>query len=368
MSLELNWSCSGSVSGEMVNVVNPRASTSADAVNGPAWNLWWMKERMKEVGWTVVSSSDSQSTSSSDLWGSTFDATLRSSKNSKIFYNSSGGAHSWMVLQAPSGSASEYYFIIDYVSSDAASNKAQFTVSKGPIGGGSTTTRATGSADFGINSNTNSGATTLIIFDDYSNTTAQHRVNFHYTTNGAFIFSEVQVGKGKFTGFLSFLPLQNTHAVDQYKWVLVGLDIFNNASGYSAFANYGLTGQALYTEGSNAISGRSHDGGVALNLAGAVLAIAPEGGAFNSNGIVFSGVLTAPNASDSTYSDFPITVVNAVNGPSELKGRLPDITWTSVSIPNGAVAPVKSVAADAYERTKYLMMWLPWTSVDAPIL
>ena len=155
---------------------------------------------------------------------------------------------------------------------------------------------------------------------------------------------------------------------DEYKWVLVGLDTYNNAAGNSTFANYGLTGQALYTEGSNAISGRSHNGAVALNLAGAVLAIAPEGGAFNSNGILFSGVLTAPNASDSTYSDFPITVVNAVNGPAELKGRLPDVTWTSVSIPNGAVTPVKSVAADTYERTKHLMMWLPWTSVDAPIL
>lgn len=367
MSLELNWSCSGSVSGEMVNVVNPRASTSADAVNGPAWNLWWMKERMKEVGWTVVSSSDSQSTSSSDLWGSTFDATLRSSKNSKVFYHATGAPHSWMVLQAPSGSASGYYFIIDYTSVDVVSNKAQFTVTKGPIGGGTTSTRPTGSADFGINASANAGATTLIIFDDYPSTTAQHRVNFHYTNDGAFMFSEVQVGKGKFTNFLSFLPLQNTHAVDQFKWVLVGLDIYTGAAGGSAFYNFGITGQPLYTEGSNAISGRSHNGATALNLAGAIPVVIPEGGSIGT-GILFSSVLTAPNASDATYSDFPITVVNAANGPAELKGRLPDVTWTSVSIPNGAVTPVKSVAADTYERTKYLMMWLPWTSVDAPIL
>lgn len=363
MSLELNWSCSGSVSGEMVNVVNPRASTSADAVNGPAWNLWWMKERLKEVGWTVVSSSNSLTASSGDLWGDTFDATLRTSKNSKIFYNASGGAHSWMALSGPSGSeASDYYFIIDYSSVDGASTKGQFIATKGPIGGGTTITRPTGSADFGIHVNNSATTTTLIFFDDSTNTTAQHRLNFHYASNGAFMFSEVQVGKGKFTGFLSFLPLQNTHAVDQYKWVFVALDV------YGASSTYGTTGQALYFESCGAITGRTHNGAMALNLAGAVPAVAPEGGSFNSNGILFSTVLTAPNASDSSYSDFPITVVNTTNGPAELKGRLPDITWTSVSIPNGAVTPIKSIAADKYERTKYLMMWLPWTSISAPIL
>lgn len=373
MSLELAWSCSGSVSGEMVNITNPRANTSADAVNGPAWNLWKMKECLKEVGWTVVSSSDSQTTSSSDLWGSTFDETLRSSKNSKIFYNTTGGAHSWIVLAAPTGSDAEgHYFIIDYVSSDGTnpSNKAQFVITKGPIEGGSTTSKPTGSADFGIHS-TNSAASAqyLAFFDDYSNNTAQHRLNFHYTSDGAFMFTESQVGKGRFTFFLSFVPLQNAHAADEYDWVLVGLDVYSNASGWSPFGTVGGgTAAPLWFESSGAITGRSHNGAVALNMAGAVPAIAPEGGSFNANGIVFSAVLTAPNASDTTYSDFPIIVVNTANGPGEMKGRLPDITWTSTAIPNGAAAPPKATAASNYERVKYLMMWLPWVSSQSPIL
>jgi hypothetical protein len=140
-----------------------------------------MKECLKEVGWTVVSSSDSLTTSSSDLWGSTFDETLRSSKNSKIFYNTTNGAHSWIVLAAPTGSdAAGHYFIMDYVSADftTPSNKAQFVITKGPIGGGSTTAKPTGSADFGIHS-TNSAATAqyMAFFDDY---TTQTKLPLHF--------------------------------------------------------------------------------------------------------------------------------------------------------------------------------------------
>lgn len=370
MALELAWSCSGSVSGEMVNVINPRATTSGDFVNGPAWNLWWFKERLKEVGWTVVSSSNSQTTSSSDLWGSSFNDTIRSSKNTNVFYGYAGNAHSWIVLSAPSGSnAAGNYLILDYASSDASAVKAQFVIAKGAIGGGSTTTRPSGSAEFGINSTNGASATEIVIFDDYTNSTAQHRVNFHYSSEGAFIFTEAQVGKGKFTHFISFLPLQNTHAVDNYKWVMVGLDNYLNAAGWGQFYTIGgTTASPLWIEGSGAITGRAHDGATLLELAGAVLAVAPEGGSLSSSTILFSGLLTAPNASDATYSDFPITIVNTSGGPIEFKGRLPDITWTSTAIPNGAVSPPKANANSAYERVKHIMMWLPWTSTSAPVL
>jgi hypothetical protein len=181
------------------------------------------------------------------------------------------------------------------------------------------------------------------------------------------MFTEAQVGKGRFTFLLSFVPLQNTHAADNYKWILAGFDSYNNASGYTPFSNFGSAAPFWY-ESSGAITGRSHNGAVALNMAGIVPVIAPEGGAVNVNGIVFSAILTAPNASDTTYSDFPIVVVNTANGPGEMKGRIPDITWTSTSIPNGAAAPPKATAASSYERVKHIMMWIPWVTSQSPVL
>lgn len=379
MSLELNWSCSGSVSGEMVNVVNPRSSTSADIVNGPAWNLWWMKECLKEVGWTVVSSSDGSSASASDLWGSTFDATISGGKNAKIKYAAPGQARSWIALAGPAGTSAENHkLIIDFTTHTNISvqyNRIQIIATKGAISSGTTTSRPTGSSEFGLFTNNGCAASDLVFFDDNSNNTAQHRLNFHYTDDGAFYFSEAQVGKAKFTFILAFLPLQNTHAVDEHTWVLAAFDTYSGRSDSYAgnnpatsFTVNTYSGQTFYYESSGAITGRSHDGNTFISLAGLIPAISQE----NTNGslaaIFFPNVLSVPNSSDSTYSDFPIVIVNGASGPIEFKGRLPDISWTSYLIPNGAVTPPKATASSTYERVKFGLIWLPWTSTQSPIL
>jgi len=379
MSLELTWSCSGS-SGETVNVANPRSLSAGDVVNGPAWNLWWFKERLKEEGWSVVSSSNSATTSSSDLWGTgSFDATISATKNAKIVYALPAQAHSWMVLSAPTGStAAGHYLIIDFCSTNsgiAHYNRAQFTIAKGAVGGGSTTARPTGSTEFGINTTNGCNAKDIIIYDDTTNNTAQHRVNAHFATNGAFYLSEAQEGKQKFSFFLAFLPLQNTHAADQNTWVLVGLDSyagrsdsFSGNNPASLFTPSAYTGAALYYESSGAITGLSHNGTVLLSLAGIIPSVSKEGDAGGTTPLFFNTTMVSPNSSDSTYSDFPIIVINSGTGPIEFKGRLPDISWTSYNIPNGAVTPPKASPSSTYERTKFGMVWLPWVSTSAPII
>lgn len=375
MSLELNWSCSGSVSGDMVNVINPRSQTTADIVNGPAWNLWWMKERLKEVGWTVVSSSDGSSASDSDLWGSTFDATISGGKNAKIKYATPTQARSWIALSGPAGtSAEDYKLIIDFSTNPTQYNRMQVIATKGAISSGTTTSRPTGSSEFGLFTNNGCVASDLVFFDDNSNNTAQHRLNFHYTDDGAFYFSEAQVGKVRFTFVLSFLPLQNTHAVDQHTWVLAAFDTYAGRPDSYAGSNPATlflntySGQTLYYESSGAITGRSHDGSTFVSLAGLIPAVSHEGTNGGISAVFFPNSLAVPNSSDSTYSDFPIVVVNGSSGPIEFKGRLPDISWTSYIIPNGAVTPPKATPSSAYERVKFGVIWLPWTSTQSPIL
>ena len=358
MALELEWSCSGSVSGEMVNVTNPYT----DTLNGPAWNLWWVKERLKEIGWTVVSSSDGITASASDLWGTTFDtSTGVDGKNNKIRYGTTG-ARSWIALSAPTGSTlSGYKFIIDYGNTSNVGYRAQFITTTGSISAGTISLRPSGSYDFGIHSTNGLTSNDICIHDSTGNSSAQHRMNFHYASNGAFYFSEAQVGKSQFTFFTGLFPLQNTHAVDNYKWVLVGVD------NHSATTFVPTGGRALYNEGSSAITGRSHNGTSFMSLGGLIPGIAQDGAGGAVGPIFHNNVLSAPNSSDATYSDFPIFVANTTLGPVELKGRLPDITWCSVNIPNGAVTPPKSISSDLYEKTKYLYVWLPWVSTNAPI-
>ena len=359
MALELAWSCSGSASGEMVNVVNPYT----DTVHGPAWNLWWFKERLIEVGWSVISSSNGATAAASDLWGSTFNSTTDvDGKNLKIKYGTTG-ARSWIALAAPTGStAAGYKIILDYGNTSNIGYRMQIIATSGSISTGTTSARPTGSYDFGIYYNNALTANDICIHDSTTNAGAQHRVSFHYVpNNGAFYFTEAQVNKAQFTFFAGFFPLQNTHAVDQFKWVIAGVD------NHSATTFTPTGGRALYNEGSSAITGRSHDGGSFLSLGGVIPAVSPDGAGGALAALFHTNYLSAPNSSDATYSDFPIFVVNTALGPIELKGRLPDISWCSVSIPNGAMTPPKSVASDKYERTKYLYFWLPWVSTNAPI-
>jgi len=361
MSLELSWSCSGSVSGQTVNVINPYT----DVVNGPAWELWWFKERLKEFGWTVVSSSNSSTASAGDLWGSTFDSTTSdgATKNAKIKFGSNSAARSWIALAAPTGSnAAGHHLIIDYGNESNVAYRAQFIFNKGAISGGATNSRPTGSYEMGLSVAGGLASKDIAFHDSTTNSSAQHRVNFHAATNGAFYISEVQVGKGRFTFFLSFLPLQNTHAVDNYTWVVAGVDV------HTATTFTPADGRALYYESSAAITGRSHDGSNFTSLAGVIPAVSTESSAGALSALFHTNILSSPNSSDATYTDFPIFVVNTSTGPIEFKGRLPDISWTSVSIPNGAVTPPKSIASDKYERTKYLYTWLPWVSSNAPVL
>lgn len=445
MALELAWKtgpAATSTDDSFIDVLVPYGTAnSTDYQIACVWTLWWLKERLKDAGWTVHSCCGYNGTTfavnltGTDLWSpGTFVAgpstqTSPASTASIIrpggasFSNSNapsgfpyyraGQNHAWMCLKAPSSATAiaNYCIVLDYdhaVDSGINSNiynRISVVVipsSGGAVGittPGTITSRPLGTTDFGLfpgYSATNTGTQGASSTSSYGSNapsmgftffdlggynvggagglvspTSQpgswfyqspHRVHFQWTTSGAFAFYDNRVGTGQLNGILAFVPLQNTHSVDQYPWVLLCRDETNVWGG-----NTGYRGYSFYWEGSGSITGRSYDGAQFQLLGAAIPSVIGETNATNASLFVHNGYNNTVNSSDGTYSDFPMIVVNT-NGTPEIKGRIPDFTWTAFNIPQGAVTPPKAVQTDRYEKIKHYIMWLPWNSSKAPTL
>jgi hypothetical protein len=363
MALELAWT-SSSGTGSMLNVINPYGTYGNTEATAAVWELCWLKNRLIEKGWTFVSCSNGSVTSSSDLLGPNDNFTTASNTwaSARGDVPAPSAPRTWYMLKAPaSGAAAGHYFIVDYTNTyPVVFNECRVVFAKGDLAGtGSIYNRPYFYYEFGCAfGSTPYGTRDFAFFNGAVGDLAQHRVNLHTTPDGAFCFSEVKVGSNQFSNVLSFMPLQNVHAADQWTWVSVTNDFANAFGGAVGFAQESYGG----------LTGRSHEGLTGLNLAGLLPAVYSEATQNLTPLFAQSSLMLGPNTSDSTYSDFPIVVANTLNGPIEIKGRLPDITWTSFNIPDGAVTPPKALPGDKYDKVKHRNFWLPWVSTVSPVL
>lgn len=186
MTFEKTWSFA-------LNTVPTDQSTNLQRIR--SWGYQLKSFLVSTAGWTVTASSDSSTSSSSDLW----------SGLSALVFNSEGSAHSWIVIKSPvgivagangsyTGDQSRLWVCIFCGRNDSYQEEVKFSYHREAPTGGSTTATPT--------------STNQIIRPYWANASISNS-HFHFacTSAGNFWAAGSQDGAAKLWQMIGILPL-----------------------------------------------------------------------------------------------------------------------------------------------------------------
>lgn len=332
------------------------------------WEIWYLVESLLGTNtggttltgaglWTVVSSCDSLSTASSDLWGTTFNS-------AKVVQNTAGNAHSWFVLQSPStlGASGSVYMIVDCNGATASPSLVQVSFCTQSPTGGSTTAAPTSP---GGATDTWGMASALAI--NNNSIATNHRVHMCLATTGDFYFRESSDAAGAFYSMLGITKMQSAHAADLYPAICIfstGLVMNTNANvnTFLLWTNATTSNTSnLSGTGNTTLRGRSYNGGASPAMMIPGMAYSRTNATPESFMTGSSAANTGANESDGTYNFWYVPVFQ-LGANAELKGRLADVGFASGSLAQISVVP----SAQPFNYVKQGDLWWPWPATVAP--
>jgi hypothetical protein len=282
---------------------NITASDTSTALLSAKSVLWGLKALLKgEIGtnthglWTVVSSSDSVSTSATDLWTSAFDAT-------KLVRAAPASNHSWILLQSPAG-LGPIYMCLDFAgTSDVNCVNAAF--SNVAFTGGTISARPTSTSEW----------IHIINANWVENVTVPLKIHRTTDADGNFFFLASKTGSGVFFNLFGVQTLTLTKSLDTNKVV----SFHHYLAGAKGAGTAGGTGLFTVTEAvAGGLCGRNFNG---LAQATAIAAMEPYVG-----GQPVATTWTTTNAADGLVDAFPVYVGNSAAGYMGIRGLLPDVS------------------------------------------
>lgn len=297
-----------------VNVPYPDVTTTALVCKS---NLWLRKAMLKgEVStgtagssgappagtyWTCAGSSDSATAGmdATDRWTSSFDGT-------KIV-RASSGAHSWIVLQAPTALHSSLYLLIDYLSSSDAT--AQFWWSLTAFTGGTTSARPTSTTE----RHWYDGSTASTFETDTAASTT-HNAHYSINSDGGFCWFSGRVGSAVIQNSWEVFKLVETKSGDSNA-------IIHHSDGASGGINYIAGSSSSWGGGSASTSGatmRNYNNTASANNAVSLL------GYYCLNS-TFTAQMGTINVLDSKWDVLPAYIYNNITSFKGIRGRIEDV-------------------------------------------
>jgi len=355
MATELTWACD----------VNRAVASAADAATQSKWELWYLLASLvgntglgfasNTGNWSVVRTCGSTDGTAGNLTADTTDRLHLTGSgaftaNDWVFgaNTTAGTGRSWALLQSPSALGS-YYLIVDF--GNATNGKCDLILGKTLSTNGSTTARPTLTDEWSY-----SGAT----FNDNS-ITKTHRENLHLSTRGDFWWIETFDTNNGAYAILGVTKLQGAHSADNYSTISFfgGGGVVNSSGSQGNFTSAVSSANNLCGNTNVTVKGRNYSGSGAPVLACPAPTLSNAGAAANSITVTLN---TTANASDTTYSGFPIWVMDYTN--TDLRGRVADLLWASGAPAQGSTIPNTT----PFNYVKYGHVWLPWVSTSAPLI
>jgi hypothetical protein len=349
MATELTWTSD----------VNRTVASAATAAAQNQWEMWYLLASLvgntglgfasNAGNWSVVRTCGSTDGTSGNLTADTTDRLHLTGSgaftaNDWVFgaNTTSGTGRSWALLQSPS-SLGSYYLIADF--GNATGGKCDLIIGKTLSTNGTTTARPTLTDEWvysGAQVSNNSIAAT-------------HRCSLMLSTRGDFWFYETFTANATMYAAFGVTKLQNAHAADTYQTVsfFVGAGVNSGSGLQSAIA--GTTSLCGTTNAT--LKGRNYSG---TGLPALVCITPAYSNAGTASNILTATTATAQNASDATYSGFPVWVMDTTN--TDLKGRVADFLFAS----GGAAQASTFPGAAPFDYAKFGHMMVPWSSSSAP--
>lgn len=225
--------------------------------------------------------------------------------------NSAGSAHTWFVLQSPSGMLDgPWYLCVDYIG-PTNDQTCTFVVSKQVFSGGSTTARPTSTNESPVTS------------QQFCTTTANAgKAHLQTDANGSFRWERSRNGTGYFDFMIGVESMVETHSGDNARSIMWG-QFLDSGTG------------ALTSQQTPFIRGNSGDGTTVLSASNAQimdLVGRPGGSSLIS--------LNTTNAIDSTVDAFPAEyIVEFTASHKGGRGRLPDLWEVGAQVAVGSTFP-----------------------------
>ncbi len=325
-----------------VNHLNAGTASSQQLVQ---WIAWYISKQLQgkntggsifvSVLWTVVSSSNGVTSSTSDLWNDTFTP-------SEIVQAPDGEAHSWVVLE---NDGSTQWLTIDCISEVGCS----FVLSASAPTGGSETTRPTSLNEVVLNS---SGQNIALTNGD---TTVDQYV--HMFVNNPLedvYFYTSYTGSGRFYSMLALSKVDNYTTGDSYRDV--GIFFGGGEEGLSTNPiNASIFNLDSYGRPSR-LQGLDFGGTTQVSLAVAAPAI--YDGTSLLNPLTTTGYVNGDNYGSGFYNEFPLVAYSKFPNAG-MKGQIRNIKLASGSLSEmsekGTISSVK-----------FGDCWVPWESASSP--
>lgn len=307
--------------------------------------------------WTVVSSSNSVVAGNADHW----------STNADLVWNTPGNAHSWIVLQSPSGfmpGSGAVQLLIDLADGSPYNVVTRVASSAFPFTGGSTTNRPTSTSDTAVGNSNGTTDTSLQWIRNSNDPSAWHATR---DSVGDFVFLFGKTGSGyPSTGFFMH-ALANSEVNDNFP-VLFSQQYADD----SHAALWDLSGVPRTTQ----FTGNNPYRSVTLWI---------DGGNFHPNrfGVIFPEIITDRDGSDDELwlVCLPGTMTSSIsgkmydwsiacacvneNGPrSAFRGQVVDVSWGAASSSGGSqfngIPQPGSVASGSYDKVIVGNCWVPF--------
>lgn len=286
--------------------------------------------------WTCEGSSDSATAGMDavDRWGATFD-------NTKLVRNTSGSAHSWIVLKSPAALA-PLYMLIDWSTGSDATVTLRFSYNA--FTGGSATTAPTSTGSW-AHSPDGSSSVSLSFTDGSSNNHNLHRVT---DANGNFWFTSSKNASGLFHWLVGVQTLSETRTGETKPVISL---VHQGFGGRGAGAQGARNPQGFFNAGGSrsgantnplVIGGRLYDNsaqmiGGPLTIGYGVYPAADFGMQGDTGGT--EAWRAAENAIDSKWDFFPCWVYDVNSTKGGTRGRIPDLSTVVNGVTIGAGAP-----------------------------
>jgi hypothetical protein len=349
MATELTW----------VTDANRAVASAASAAEQSKWELWYLLASLcgnsnlafnGNAGvWSVVRTCGSTDGTAGNLTADATDRLHLSSgaytSNDWVFgANTTGGTgRSWELIQSPSGIGS-YDMLVDF--GNAVNGKCDITIGKTLSGNGTTTTAPTFSDGWSYASAQFNNNSIAVV----------HRDGLSLSSRGDFYWFESLDTNGAMYSVLGVTKLVGGHSADLYQTVsmFAGAGISNS----TGFLSTGTVNTAIVGSSNAILKGRNFSGSGLPTIA----AIFPGYSTGAAANILTIGSNTAANASDTTYTGFPIYLMDITN--TDLKGRVADLLWASGAAAQGANVPNTT----PYDYAKFGHIFFPWVSTSSPLI
>jgi hypothetical protein len=265
--------------------------------------------RPGSVNWTLVGSSNGTTSGIDSTDRLHFTGSFTSTDWTRA---AAGSAHTWFVLESPSGLLDgPWYICIDYIG-PTNDQTCSIIVANNVFSGGSTTARPTA---------TNEAAGTSFQF--ISTTAGASKAHLSIDANGGFRFYCSRNGTGYFSTAIGCEPLVEYHSGDAARSILWYSFVDSGAGALTDNSNITLRGKTQ--DNSAAVVGSTLQWMLGLSLR-------PSGSDFN--------VLTSTNSIDGTVDAIPVGyIVDTTASHHGVRGRLPDFWAIGAQVVPGSTFP-----------------------------